>query len=104
LHELVEHLDLHNIVLVLPQGSLWPGLSLPVGAPQRYLGLLRLEFAASLADELACKAPFPDAGHEAALRAFARLSPKPVDAEAINAWRGQNFSSLAEALSIAKSP
>ena len=101
--ELVEHLDLHNIVLVLPQGSDWPGLSLPLAAPQRYLGLLRLEFAASLTDELACKAPFPDAGHEAALRAFARLSPKPVNAEE-NAWRGQNFSTLAEALSLAKSP
>ena len=102
--ELVEHLDLHNIVLVLPQGSDWPGLSLPVAAPQRYLGLLRLEFAASLTDELACKVPFPDSGHAAALRAFARLSPKPVHAEAKNAWRGQNFSSLAEALSLAKSP
>lgn len=103
LHELVEHLDLHNIVLVIPQGSLWPGLSLPVGAPQRYLGLLHLDLAASLTDELACKAPFPDTGHEAALRAFARLYPKPVDAEAENAWRGQNFSTLAEALGLAKS-
>jgi tRNA(adenine34) deaminase len=102
--ELVEHLDLHNIVLVLPQGSDWPGLSLPVAAPQRYLGLLRLDLADSLADELACKVPFPDSGHAAALRAFARLSPKPVNAEAKNAWRGQNFSSLAEALSLAKSP
>ena len=101
--ELIERLDLHNIVLVMPQGSHWPGLSLPMAAPQRYLGLLRLDLAASLADELACKAPFPDTGHEAALRAFARLFPKPDEAEAKNAWCGQNFSTLAEALGLAKS-
>jgi tRNA(adenine34) deaminase len=101
--ELIERLDLQNIVLVMPQGSHWPGLSLSTAAPQRYLGLLRLDLAASLADELACKAPFPDIGHEAAMRAFARLFAKPVDAEAKNAWRGQNFSSLAEALGLAKS-
>jgi len=101
--ELIERLDLQNIVLVLPQSSHWPGLSLPMEAPQRYLGLLRLDLAASLADELACKAPFPDTGHEAALRAFARLFPKPDDAKAKTAWRGQNFSTLAEALGLAKS-
>jgi tRNA(adenine34) deaminase len=101
--ELIERLDLQNIVLVMPQGSHWPVLSLPMAAPLRYLGLLRLDLAASLADELACKAPFPDTGHEAALRAFSRLFAKPVDAEAKNAWRGQNFSSLAEALGLAKS-
>jgi tRNA(adenine34) deaminase len=104
LHELIERLDLHNIVLVIPQGNHWPGLSLPMAAPQRYLGVLRVDLATSSTDELDYKAPFPDTGHEAALRAFARLSPKPVNAEAKNAWRGQNFSSLAEALSIAKSP
>jgi len=31
------------------------------------------------------------------------LFPKPDDAEAKNAWRGQNFSTLAEALGLAKS-
>jgi len=103
LHELVERLNLQNIVLVILKGSHWPGLSLPMAAPQRYLGILPLDLAASLADELACKAPFPDTGHAAALRAFARLYPKPVVAEAENAWRGHNFSTLAEALGLANS-
>jgi len=101
--ELVERLDLQKIVMVIPQGSHWSGLSLPMAAPQRYLGLLRVDLAASTADELACKAPFPDTGHEAALRAFARLFPKPDEAEAKNAWRGHNFSTLAEALGLANS-
>jgi len=103
LHELIERLDLHNIVLVIPQGSHWLGLSLPMASPQRYLGVLRVDLATSSTDELAYKAPFPDTGHEAALRAFARLFAKPDDAEAKNAWRGQNFSTLAEALGLAKS-
>jgi tRNA(adenine34) deaminase len=101
LHELVERLDLQNIVLVIPQGSHWPGLSLPMAAPQRYLGILRLDLAASLADELACKAPFPDTGHEAALRAFAGMPPETSVSGSLNAWRGHNFSTLAEALGLA---
>ena len=107
--ELVEKLDLRNIVLVMSgQGSLL-GLSLPMAAPQRYLGLrlvnlpapldgndlpmsqgLRILQArrgkdsglhsAGLADAYAApksfeskaiyQSPFPNAGYQAALRAF----------------------------------
>jgi tRNA(adenine34) deaminase len=102
LRELVEQLDLQNIVLVLSQGSDWPGLSLPLAAPQRYRGLLRLNMQSQAldeaADELAFKAPFPDSGHAAALRAFARMQPESVERGKQTAWQGRNFSSMAEAL------
>jgi tRNA(adenine34) deaminase len=104
LHELIERLDLHNIVLVIPQGSHWLGLSLPMASPQRYLGVLRVDLATSSTDELAYKAPFPDTGHEAALRAFAGMPPQTSVSGSLNAWRGQNFSTLAEALSLTQSP
>jgi tRNA(adenine34) deaminase len=106
--ELIERLDLQNIVLVLPQGSDWPGLSLPMAAPQRYRGLLRVNLQAQglevAADEAANKAPFPDSGHAAALRAFAHMermagmAPEPVAGGKQTAWHGRIFSSLAEAL------
>ena len=106
--ELVERLDLQNIVLVLPQGSDWPGLSLPTAAPQRYCGLLRVNLPAQEVDEaaveLAFKAPFPDSGHAAALRAFARMAPEAVEVGKQTAWHGRNFSSLAEALGDTKAP
>jgi tRNA(adenine34) deaminase len=104
LHELIERLDLHNIVLVIPQGSHWLGLSLPMASPQRYLGVLRVDLATSSMDELAYKAPFPDTGHEAALRAFAGMPPQTSVSGSLNAWGGQNFSTLAEALSLTQSP
>lgn len=108
LAELVERLDLQNIVLVLPQGSDWPGLSLPTDAPQRYRGLLRLNLPAqtvdTATDEAACKAPFPDSGHAAALRAFARMTQDPVDGGQQTTWHGRIFSSLAEALGDINTP
>ena len=104
LHELIERLDLHSIVLVIPQGSHWLGLSLPMASPQRYLGVLRVDLATSSTDELAYKAPFPDTGHEAALRAFAGMPPETSVSGSLNAWRGHNFSTLAEALSLNQSP
>ena len=108
LAELVERLDLKNIVLVLPQGSDWPGLSLPTDAPQRYRGLLRVNLPAKTidteTDEAACKAPFPDSGHAAALRAFARMTQDPVDGGKQTTWHGRIFSSLAEALGDINTP
>jgi tRNA(adenine34) deaminase len=106
--ELVERLDLQNIVLVLPQGSDWPGLSLPMAAPQRYRGLLRVNLPAQTFDEAndeaARKAPFPDSGHAAALRAFARMTPEPAEGGKQTAWLGRTFSSLAEAIGGSKAP
>jgi tRNA(adenine34) deaminase len=106
--ELIERLDLHRIVLVLPEGSDWPGLSLPMSAPQRYRGLLRVNLQAqtedAATDEAACKAPFPDTGHAAALRAFARMTPEPAVGGEQTAWHGRNFISLAEALGGTKPP
>ena len=108
LAELVERLDLQNIVLVLPQGSGWPGLSLPTDAPQRFRGLLRVNLPAqtvdAATDEAACKAPFPDSGHSAALRAFARMTQDPVDGGKQTTWHGRIFSSLAEALGDINTP
>ena len=73
--ELVEHLDLRNLVLVVSDRGAIRGLTLPIEeAQQRYLGLQVLQMAAaSRQSSHAYDAPFPDGGHRAALRAFAKL-------------------------------
>lgn len=67
--ELLRRLDLHNIVLV-QQGGGWPLLA--QAAPERLVGVLTLR--APQAQGQAYALPFPDAGHRAAPRAFARLT------------------------------
>ena len=59
------------------------GLSLPMVAPQRYVGLLLANSlpAASDEEQVADNAPFVDRGHRAALRAFPRLLSEWPDAE-----------------------
>ena len=73
--ELVEHLDLRNLVLVIPDGGAIRGLTTLIEeAQRRYLGLQVLQTAAVGGESShAYDAPFPDAGHRAALRAFAKL-------------------------------
>jgi tRNA(adenine34) deaminase len=73
--ELVEHLDLRNLVLVVPDRGAIRGLTLPIEATQhRYLSLKVLQTAAASGESShAYDAPFPDGGHRAALRAFAKL-------------------------------
>ncbi|MEY4980404.1 MAG: tRNA adenosine(34) deaminase TadA [Pseudomonadota bacterium] len=80
--ELVERLDLCNVVLVVYDGSGWLGLTLPLAARQRYRGLLALNAPTNAENDPAYTAPFPDAGHRAALRAFAQSAPKPIASEA----------------------
>jgi tRNA(adenine34) deaminase len=73
--ELVEHLDLRNLVIVIPDRGAIRGLTLPIEEAQhRYLGLKVLQTAAASGESShAYDAPFPDGGHRAALRAFAKL-------------------------------
>jgi tRNA(adenine34) deaminase len=73
--ELVEHLDLRNLVLVVPDRGAIRGLTLPIEEMQhRYLGVEEIQTAAAgRASSHAYDAPFPDGGHRAALRAFAKL-------------------------------
>jgi tRNA(adenine34) deaminase len=110
--ELVQRLDLYNVVLVVQDWGGILGLTLPMAAPECYVGLLAmntllatgeeplsqgfLDWHAMCADKplfgvgrllaranpqrsaaecAAYDAPFPDAGHRAALRAFPRLVP-----------------------------
>lgn len=76
LGELVQRLDLTNVVLVV-QGAEGLGSPLPAAQPERFAGLLVCAHRAwTVAEKQALDAPFPDAGHRAALRAFAR-------------WRGE---------------
>lgn len=90
--EFVERLDLQRVVLVTHGGGTSLGLTLPVAAPSRFMGIMLLN-PCRPADEGACPfldpavrdayaAPFPDRGHQAALRAFRtqRVSP-PCSAE-----------------------
>ncbi len=114
--EFIERLDLQRIVLVVQDWGGLLGLTLPMVAPGRYLGLLamntmlatgdaplpagfidwrqwcaerpaydiarllaRAEPSLSAAECAAYAAPFPDAGHRAATRAFPRLVPAHAD-------------------------
>jgi len=67
--ELLERLDLRQVVLVA-QGGDWEALA--QAAPGRFAGVLALH--GSVPQGTAYDAPFPDAGHRAAPRAFARLA------------------------------
>ena len=69
--ELIEHLDLHNITLVVPDNGAWLTQYLLAGAPQRFAKVMPM--SPDALSPVALAAPFPDAGHQAALRAFARL-------------------------------
>jgi tRNA(adenine34) deaminase len=77
-HELIAELGLHHIVLVQHDKGDFLGLRLPQYMPQQCSGVwafnpsaLKDEKASRVADD----APFPDRGHQAALRAFASLQP-----------------------------
>lgn len=85
--ELLQRTDPQRCVLVV-QGSAGPlALPLALAEPQRFAGALLLDTtldasgarAAQRLDGPAYAAPFPDAGHRAALRAFAM--PRAADAE-----------------------
>lgn len=107
--ELIEHLDLRGIVVVMQDGAIPLGLSLPIAAPARHRGLLAfapalaaLASAPRTATELAAfDAPFPDRGHRAALRASGhkpdlgdpRQSAIVQEAQAFlrSTWRGQSL-------------
>lgn len=72
--ELVEKLDLRNVVLVVQSSNDFLGLSLPMIEPHRYCGLWMMDASlVGVSDAIPYKAPFPDAGHRAALRAFATM-------------------------------
>lgn len=77
--ELVERLDLQRVVLLLPAHQAGLGLSLPLAAPARYLGWVLHPLQAG--QGAAAQAPFPDRGHQAAVRSAARwLQPGPHEA------------------------
>ena len=75
--EWIARLDLHRIVLVLNHDALEPGTSLIEAAPERFAGMLVAELSGELSIEAAWRAPFPDSGFEAALRAWG--APKRCD-------------------------
>jgi len=68
--EWITRLDLRHIVLVLSNESLEPGTSLIEAAPERFAGMLVAELAGQSTGDAAWRAPFPDRGFEAALRAW----------------------------------
>ena len=90
LFELVERLDLQNIVLVVSGSGGLLGLTLPTDAPHRYHGVLLMSpppacthaaivaarlLTGAVSERAAYRAPFPDKGYGAALRAFSKLLP-----------------------------
>ncbi len=68
--EWIERLDLHRILLVLDHDALEPGSLLIDSAPERFSGMLVAELAVESTGDSAWRAPFPDAGFEAGLRAW----------------------------------
>lgn len=122
--EFVERLNLQNTVLVVQDWGGMLGLTLPMAAPQRYVGLLAMNTLLATGDmplspgflawrEMCAKkpgydvgrllargnpqmsegecaaynAPFPDAGHRAALRAFPALVPEFPESEGADVSR-----------------
>jgi tRNA(adenine34) deaminase len=116
--DLIERLDLQNIVLVVQDWGGILGLTLPMVAPQRYLGLVVMNTALATgtvpltegfkawremckakpdfdiarlfargdpsmtpAECAAYMAPYPDAGHRAATRAFPPMVPEFADSD-----------------------
>jgi len=114
--EFIERLDLRNIVLVVQDWGGLLGLTLPMAAPERYLGLVAMNTTLATGEaplspgfigwrEMCAKnpefniarlfargnpqmsaeecaaymAPFPDAGHRAATRAFPVMVPEFAD-------------------------
>ncbi len=72
--EFIEHLEPGSLVLVIPDRGAILGLTPPIEAQHGYLGLQVLQTAAAGGESShAYDAPFPDGGHRAALRAFAKL-------------------------------
>jgi tRNA(adenine34) deaminase len=82
--ELTARLDLSRVVLVTQDWGAALGLSLLMAEPQRYQGLLVCASLSMDAQECAAdNAPFPDKGHQAALRAFAAMTQAFEDSQAI---------------------
>jgi tRNA(adenine34) deaminase len=92
------------VVLVVQDVSGWLGLTLPLEAPERFKGALLLNTTLAASDRkprnaaecgaecAAYSAPFPDPGHRAALRAFAKLVPgHPHDEAAAVFQRARAF-------------
>ena len=71
--QLMECLDLQRVVLVVQDWHCVWGLALLDVAPQRFAGLLVAHAEPSSKGAADDAAPFPDKGHQAALRAFAAL-------------------------------
>jgi len=88
--ELVERLDLSNIVLVVQDRRDLLALSLPLSNVLRYRGLLVTNLAPDAADA-AYEAPFPDRGHRAGPRAFAKMAQSMEDFDAGIARQARDF-------------
>ena len=76
--EFIEELGLHHIVLVLQDKADFLGLRLPQVMSQHCAGVWAINPRTLKADKephAAYDAPFPDRGHQAALRAFASFQP-----------------------------
>jgi tRNA(adenine34) deaminase len=73
LQELLQRLQLRHVVLLAQVESRGLAHALMTSAPQQIAGIEIVKLARLSA--AAAQAPYPDRGHEAALRAFAKLLP-----------------------------
>ncbi len=72
--EFVEHLDLYAVELTVQDRATILALALPMDAPQRFSGFRVIRTEEDVDSLAAYDAPYPDRGHRAALRAFAKLA------------------------------
>ncbi|QKV53651.1 tRNA adenosine(34) deaminase TadA [Comamonas antarctica] len=82
--DLLERADAQRCVIVFDASAGALALPLALAAPQRIAGAVLLELPpAAGAEAAALAAPFPDAGHRAALRAFAQPAPTDQQEQAL---------------------
>lgn len=74
LAEFVEHLDLYAVELTVQDRATILALALPMDAPRRFSGFRVIRTVENIDSLPAYDAPYPDQGHRAALRAFAKLA------------------------------
>ncbi len=90
--EFVEHLDLYAVELTVQDRATILALALPMDAPQRFSGFRVIRTEEDVDSLAAYDAPYPDRGHRAALRAFAKLAvPGGVSAVAALVAKVRDF-------------
>ena len=83
--EFIVQLEVRQMVLVLPADSAWLGLAVAMAQPQRVAGVLAIDWIGGHSET--DRAPFPDKGTQAALRAFPAMLKDGADASGVHSFQ-----------------